>query len=284
MLAQLALTLATLLQPVDSTTTSDRSATATLSLDRITSFSSVVVNHINSSIGTESLPQGVGEAVEPGVFITIGRDKIQVFDQDAAALRDGVVADAGAAPECRSGCPAVLFDAFQYAWLKMAVEASYLDIDIATRVLLAADANVPAQTLLMTAYAVAETRPGAVPTLSILVNMAGRGLRAQPVFLLPPEGLELQQGSAALGLTIEFDSTGFVVSGSDATIGGGKKGTSVADVRQILAAVKKRHPGKDAIILVPRAGVSVGQLMALVQAISASYPRLVLSLGQDVVI
>ncbi len=284
MLAQLALALATLLQPVDSTTTSDRSATATLSLDRITSFSNVVVNHINTSIGTESLPLGVGVAVDPGVFVTIGRDKIEVFDEDAAALQDGVVTDSTAAPECRSGCPAVLFDAFQYAWLKMAVESSYLEIDIATRVLLAAHANVPAQTLIMTAYAAAETRPGAVPTLSVLVNMAGRGLRAQPVFLLPPQGLELQQGSAALGLTIEFDNDGFLVSGSDATLGRGKKGKSLTDVRRILEAVKKRHPGKDSVILVPRAGITVGQLMALVQAIRTSYPRIVLSLGQDVII
>lgn len=279
MFAQLALALVTLLAPADSAPSSAR-----LSLDRITNFSNVVVNHVNASIGTESLPQGSGLAVEGGVFVTIGSNKLQVFDRDAAVLQNGLVTDGTIAQECRSGCPAVLFDAFQYEWLKMAVESSYLDIDISTRVVFAAAADVPAQTLLMSAYAAAETRPGAVPTLSILVNMAGRGLRAQPVFLLPPEGLTLQQGSAALGLTIEFDAETFVVSGSDATLGRGKRGNSLTDVRRILATVKKRHPGKDAIILVPRAGVSVGQLMSLVQVIRTSYPRIVLSLGQDVVI
>ncbi|MCR9161755.1 MAG: hypothetical protein ACE37F_36285 [Nannocystaceae bacterium] len=279
MIAQLVLALTTLLQPAD-----DRSA-STLSLDRITSFPNVVVNHVNGSIGTESLPVGNGVTVDPGVFVTIGQNKVQVFDHDAAVLQNGLVTDGTVAQECRSGCPAVLFDAFQYEWLKMAVEASYLDVDIATRVLFAADAAVPAQTLLMSAYAAAETRPGAVPTLSVLVNMAGRGLRAQPVFLLPPEGLELQQGSAALGLTIEFDSNEFVIRGEDATLGrSGRRGKSLADVRKVLAGVKKRHPGKDAIILVPRAGVTVGELMTLVQVIRTSYPRIVLSLGQDVVI
>ncbi len=279
MFAQLVLALAILLQPAP-TSPSD----ATVSLDRITNFPNVVVNHVNGSIGTESLPQGIGLAVEPGVFVTIGNNKLQVFDRDAAVLQNGLVTDGTIAPECKSGCPGVLFDAFQYEWLKMAVESSYLDIDIATRVVFAAAADVPAQTLLMSAYAAAETRPGAVPTLSILVNMAGRGLRAQPVFLLPPEGLELQQGSAALGLTIEFDANTFVVSGSDPTLGQGKRGDSLPDVQRILATVKKRYPGKDAIILVPRAGVTVGQLMLLVQVIRTEYPRIVLSLGQDVVL
>jgi len=280
MLAKIVLALATLLQP-----SGDTQSTASLSLDRITSFPNVVVNHVNNSIGTESLPVGNGVQVSPGVFVTIGRDKLQVFDHDVATLQNGLVTDGAVAEECRSGCPAVLYDAFQYEWLKMAVESSYLEIDIATRVLFAAHANVPAQTLLMSAYAAAETRPGAVPTISILVNMAGRGLRAQPVFLLPPEGLELQQGSAALGLTIEFDNDGFVIRGADASLGRvGRRAKSLTDVRKVLAGVKKRHPGKESVILVPRAGVTVGGLMQLVQVIRTSYPRIVLSLGQDVVI
>lgn len=279
MLAKIVLALATMLQPADD------SGSVALSLDRITSFTNVVVNHVNESIGTESLPVGAGSTVEPGVFVTIGMDRLQVFDHDAAVLQGGLVTDGAVAPECESGCPAALYDAFQYEWLKMAVEASYLDIDIATRVLFAAHADVPAQTLLMTAYAAAETRPGAVPTLSVLVNMAGRGLRAQPIFLLPPKGLELQQGSAALGLTIEFDRESFVVRGADSTLGRtGRRGNSLADVQKILAGVRKRNPGKDTVILVPRAGVTVGDLMLLVQTLRANYPRIVLSLGQDVII
>ncbi len=279
MFAQLALALATLFQP--STGPSDD---APVALERITSFATVVVNHVNSSIGTESLPVGAGVTVEPGVFVTIGMDRLQVFDHDAAVLQGGVVTDGTIAPECRSGCPAVLFDAFQYEWLKMAVEASYLEVDIATRVLFASHADVPAQTLVMAAYAAAETRPGAVPTLSVLLNMAGRGLRAQSVFLLPPEGLELQQGSAALGLTIEFDATSFSVRGSDASLGREKRGNSLKDVQAILKPIRKRYPGKESIILVPRAGVTVGQMMALVQVLRTDYPRIILSLGQDVII
>jgi hypothetical protein len=279
MFSKIALALSLLFQPSGGSLSSD-----TGSLDRITNFSSVVVNHVNTAIGTEALPVGVGTRVEPGVFVTIGMNELQVFDNTVATLQSGNVTDGTLAPECRSGCPAVLFDGFQYEWLKMAVEASYLDIDIATRVLFAAAADVPAHTLLMSAYAAAESRPGAVPTVSVLVNMAGRGLRAQPVFLLPPEGLELQQGSAALGLTIEFDPQSFVVRGASASLGRGKKGKSLADVKRILAGVKKRYPGKESIILVPRAGVTVGQLMTLVQLVRTDYPRIVLSLGQDVVI
>lgn len=257
---------------------------APISLDRITNFATVVVNHINNSIGTEALPVGVGGQVDPGVFVTIGSDRLQVFDHDSAKLSGGLVTDNTVATECRSGCPAVLFDAFQYEWLKMAVEASYLDVEIPTRVLLAAASDVPASTLIFAAYAAAETRPGAVPTLSVVLNMAGRGLRSQPIFLLPPEGLELQQGSAALGLTIEFDGELFSVRASDAAVGREKRGRSIKDVKRILAPITKRYPGKESIILVPRGNVTVGQLMTLVQAVRSDYPRIVLSLGQRVVI
>ncbi len=281
MLTAVALALATLFAPAGGAL---QSPDQPVSLERVAGFSTVVINHVNRSIGTESMPVGQGVSVEPGVFVTLGMDRLQVFDHDAAGLNAGLVTDGTRAPECRSGCPAVLFDAFQYEWLKMAVEASYLAVRIPTRVLFASHTDVPAQTLIMAAYAAAETRPSAVPTLSVLVNMAGRGLRAQPVFLLPPEGLELRQGSAALGLTIEFSDREFVVRGADATLGAERKGKSLRDVRSILKTVKKRYPGKESVVLVPRAGVSVGQMMALIQVLRVDFPRVVLSLGQDVIL
>ena len=217
------------------------------------------------------------------MFVTMTLDRLYVFDQQKMKLRNGRVADRTVAPECRSRCPATLYDAFQYEWLKLAVEGAGLAVDIPVNVHLAAHNRLPARTLIEAAYAVSETRPAVPPTLSILVNAPGRGLRALPIYLIPPEGLELQQGSAALGLTIEFGQGIYKVNASDPGFARESRVKRLSQLRLALIQLKKRYPNKQTVILIPDDTVSVGQLLQLIGvAVSADFTRIVLSQGQDV--
>jgi hypothetical protein len=252
-------------------------------IERLSGYSSVILNHVNRALGDEHLPVGNGLLVEPGVFVTLGLDRLFVFDQEQMKLQNGRVADRTVAPECVSRCAAQLYDAFQYEWLKLAVESAALSVDIPVTVHFAAHQRLPATTLIEAAYAISETRPGLPPGLSMLVNAPGRGLRALPFFLIPPRGLELQQGSAALGLSIEFGQGIYKINASDPGFASEARVKRLSQLRLALLQLKKRYPNKGTVILIPDDTVSVGQLMQLVGvAVSADFTRIVLSLGQDV--
>lgn len=247
-------------------------------------YTSLVVTHVNRTLGTERLPAARGYGVRPGVFVTIGSERLQVFDGDQVSLTGGRVADNTIASECDSGCSAAFFDLFQHEWLKLAVESSSLATEVPTSVSFAVDTRVPARTVIDAAYAVAESRPVQPPSLALLVNSPGRGLRGQPFYLIPPKGLVLQQGAAALGLTIEFDGAGYRVKAEDPELVVGRRVRDLKGMQKLMIATKKRNPGKETIILVPGDRVSVGQLMALIRVVRVEFPQIVLSGGQEVLL
>jgi hypothetical protein len=248
----------------------------------LSGFVPVVIHHVNHVMGTEQLPAGRGRTVQPGVFVVLALDRMQIFDRDVAALQGGRVVDGTRASECRSGCPAVFHDAFRVQWLTAAVEAVTFGIGIPSRVVFAAHADLPTKTLLQAAYAAAETRPVAPPSLSLLVNGQGRGLQAIDFHLLPPDGLEVHRGvGAALGMTVAFGDGHYEVSANDPDFVAPRQANGIAGVRSITRVLKKRYPGKQTVVLVPGDAVSVRDLVELALALREDFPRVVLSQGQD---
>ena len=250
--------------------------------ERLQGFSTVVVNHVNDTLGTDKLPVANGGGVEPGMLVTVGMERLQIFDHDVAKLSAGRVSDTTIAAECSSGCPATLYDAFQRSWLEAAVESTAFAVEIPQRVLLAVHRDLPADSLLQIAYAVAETRPVQPPQLALLVNNARGSLRARSFFLVPPQGLELRQGSAALGLTVEVSPGRYRVSATDPRYARQHEATTPAMLEALARDIKKRYPGKETVIVVPRDGVKVRELMRVARIMQDDFPRLVLSAGQDV--
>ena len=254
----------------------------TQGFEELRGFSTVVINHINAVLGTENLPSGVGVPMEPGMLVTMTGDRMQVFDHDVVGLQGGVLTDTTVAEECRSKCPAAFFDAFQQAWVEHAVEASTFGVEIPTRVLFAVNHQTPAVTLVQAAYAAAETRPVNPPALSVLVNSEKAGLRAAPFFLLPPTGLEMRPGSAALGLTIFLEPGSYTVTAADTRYASERRATDLTKLAQLAKETKRRYPGKETVILEPRGNLTVGELMRVATTLAPLFPRVVLSGGQRV--
>jgi len=245
-------------------------------------FSTTVASHVERSVGVGNLPGGQGSEVVPGVFITLGLDHLDVFDHEALPLSQGRVADATPSPACRSGCARVLFETMEWEWLRLAVEGATLGVDIPVAVHFAAHRDVPAATLLQAAYAAAESRPVTPPNLSIVTSSAGRGLRSQAFFLLPPEGLLLQQGSAALALTIQVTDGKLRLSGSDSNLGPHAQASNLGQLRALLVALKKRHAGKDTVVIDPGDAMTTGELIELIAQVKPHFSRIVLSRGQTI--
>lgn len=251
------------------------------SFERLQGFSTVVVNHVDAAMGTDRLPVASGGGVEPGMLVTVTPDAVQIFDRTVAPLEQGKPVDPTIAAECASGCPAAFYDAFGRGWLEAAVESTSFAVEIPTRVLLAVHGEVPASTLLQVAYAAAETRPVQPPQLALLVVNTRGSLRALTFFLVPPRGLELRQGAAALGLTIAVSPGQYQVTTTDPRFARDQRVTALGPLRALASEIKKRHLGKETVILVPAPGVSVRELVDVAAAVQESFPRLVLSAGQE---
>lgn len=248
--------------------------------ERLQGFSTVLLNHVSKALGTDNLPNAVGLPVEPGVFVTVTADRVQIFDQDVVELSQGRLADTTAADECRSACPAAFFDAFQQSWLEAAIESTVHAVEIPQRVLIAAHSETPAQTMLALAYAAAESRPVSPPSMHLVVSSSRGGLRAQPFFLVPPQGLELRQGSAALGLTVKVSQGTYTVTATDPQFVREHRVRTPAELRRLLAEIKRRYPGKETVIIEPDQNTTVGDVMRGFVGIQSLFPRLVFSVGQ----
>lgn len=249
--------------------------------ERLPGFSTVVSSHVAAVLGVEALPDANGFPLEPGMFVTLGLDRIWAADRQIATLSSGRIADTVAAAECGALCPASLFDAFQAEWLALAIEATQRTIEIPSNVVLAAHEDLPVSTLLGSVYAIATSRPLRPPTFALVLSSPGRGLRAQPFHVVGPRGLRLSQGAAALGLRVRFGGGRIAVAAEDARYNRTLRGRDVAGLRTMLRDVKKRHPGKQTVVLVPDEGVTVAELVEMMVAVRAEFPSIVLSAGQE---
>jgi hypothetical protein len=253
-------------------------------VDRLPGFSAVVLSHVTANLGLDVLPTGDGSALEPGMFVTIGLDRVQVFDRDIGKLVDGRSPETTAAAECARQCPASLFDAFQAEWLTLAIESTQRGVELPSRVVIAAHNRLLASALLDAVYAMASSRPIRPPDLQLVLASAGRGLQGQSFSVLPPQGLELGQGSSALGLQLTFGRGRWLLRAEDPQF---VREVRASDTKQLAAAlrgVKRRYPNKKVIILVPDETVTVGDLVSTMTAVRAEFPRIVLSAGQDVIL
>lgn len=250
--------------------------------ERLPGFSAVVLSHVTAIMGLDVLPAANGFPLEPGLFVTLTLDRVQAADRDVIPLRDGRIVDTVAAAECGALCPASIFDGFQAEWLALAIESTQRTVEIPGNVVLAAHGRLPVSTLLATAYAAATSRPLRPPNFALVLASPGRGLRGQPFFVLPPRGLRLDQGAAALGLQVRFGRNAFSITAEDPQFNRDLRARDTAGLRALLREVKKRYPGKQAIILVPDETVTVADLVQVMVAVRAEFPRIVLSAGQDV--
>ena len=249
-------------------------------IERLPGFAAVVLSQVTSLIGIDVIPVANGFALDPGMFVTIGLDRIVVTDHEIAKLRDGRIVDTVAASECGRLCPASIYDGFQAEWLMLAIESTQRDVQIPGGVVIAAHGRLPVSTLLATLYAVATSRPLHPPSFALVLAGAGRGLRGQPFFVLPPEGLRLSQGAAALGLQIQVGRAGFSVSADDPDFNRRINAPNTTALRGVLRDVKKRYPSKEAVVLVPDETVTVADLVEVMVAVRAEFPRIILSAGQ----
>lgn len=253
--------------------------------ENLSGFTTVVVNQVNNAMGSERLPSAGGLPIEPGLYVTLSLKEGYIFDRPFITYSNGALQGSTFAKECRSGCSKTAFDAFHFTWRRLAGESGVMGIGMPSRVLLAADATLPATTLLDAAYAASETRPQQVPSLHLLVNGGKASMRARPFFLVPPKGMRVPPGQRILGLKVEFlGNQKYRITAADPRFGRTLEAEGQKQLKAMLRDIKKRYPNKESIILRPGPSTTVGDLVQVMLTAQKSFPRPVLSAGQRVLV
>jgi hypothetical protein len=246
-------------------------------------FDTVLLTQINALFGSENLPLANGSSVEPGIYLSITSQKVFVFDEEILALTDGVVPPGPASRECKSGCKTSLWSPLRRVWLAALEEAQTYVLEVPGRVLFAAEASVPAKTLIELAYATAETRPGQPPSFSLLVNGNNAGLRARTFYLLPPGGMRVAPGDNALGLRVTLGAgETFKVSAAHPRFAREIEGVGWKELAAQMVAVKKTYPNKGTIIIDVGEDATVGDVVMTMVAAQKQFPTVVLTKGLPV--
>ena len=246
-------------------------------------FDNVLLAQINALFGSENLPLGNGGTVEPGVYVTVSPQQALIFDTKIIDLQGGAIPPGPNSRECKSGCKAALWSPFRLMWLRALEEAQAFTLEVPARVLFAAEASVPAKTIVELAYAAAETRPSGPPTFSLLINGSNAGLRARPFFLLPPGGLRVAPGDNSLGLRVTLGAgESFTISAAHPQFAPNIEGVGWKELSAQLINVKKRYPNKHSMVIDVGDSATIGDVVMAMIAAQKQFGTVVLTNGTPI--
>ncbi|MFV8750237.1 hypothetical protein ACNOYE_06775 [Nannocystaceae bacterium ST9] len=262
----------------------DSLAAAPAQTEVLQGLDTVILTQINAIFGSELLPVANGAPVEPGMYAIVSPQQFSIFDQKIADLQAGALPAGPASRECKSGCKELVWNGFRNAWLQLSEENQTYDIELPTRVMIGAEASVPAHTVLELAYAAAESRPGGLaPNLALLINGGNAGLRTRPFYLLPPGGLRVSPGDNVLGLRVKLGAgETFTIEAAHPRFAPEVSGTGWKALAAELTKIKKAWPNKGALIIDVGDDASVGDVVNVMIAAQKHFDDFVLTDGLPV--
>lgn len=252
---------------------------STPSTDHIAGFSELLAREINRAFQGADLAKGTGYPVEPGYYVSMTKSAFRILDAAEIPLKEGRIEDGRISAECRSQCPVAYWNAFSKVWRDEDRSHARTRFVHPRRILWAAAAGLPAQSLIQSAYAALETWPQAnLPALYLLFDAGPGGIRARQFRLLPPGGVNLASQQAALELRIRIlpkqvyelsaHAAGFAFAGR-------KSGLNSLSTR--MSDIKRRYPGKRAVVIELAPDSSVQELAEVMDATLEIFPDVILS-------
>lgn len=250
----------------------------TQGIETLAGFPELLSRELVSAFGASKLVQGTGYPVEPGYYVTMTPDKIQVLDRASLKLDAGRPAKPEIASQCRSGCDAALWNLFSGLWRDSQTHDARARYVHPRRVLWASSGDLDAQSFLGSAYAALETWPqSSLPAMYLLFDAGPGGVRSRQFRLMPPGGVTTASQSSALEFRIRVYPQGryeFAAQSSQFPFSGSKKGSDALQTG--LTEVKRRYPGKRAVVIEPMPGATMSDLAAAMDATLELFPEAVL--------
>lgn len=249
------------------------------SVEQIAGFPELLAREISRSLSGSDLAKGTGYPVEPGYYVSMTMSAFRILDTTEIPLKKGRIVDTRVAAESRSQCPAAYWNAFSKVWRDEDRSHARTRFVHPRRILWAAQAGVPAQSLISSAYAALETWPQAnLPALYLLFDAGPGGIRARQFRLMPPGGVNLASQQGALELRVRILPNQVYELSAHAggfAFAGRKSGLNSLSSR--MSDIKRRYPGKRAVVIESAPESSVQELAEVMDATLEIFPDVILS-------
>lgn len=250
----------------------------TQGIEMLNGFPELLSGELARAFDKASLVKGTGFPVEPGYYVTMTADKIQVLDRSSLALKAGSPSQPKRAPQCRSGCDAAMWTLFSGVWQDSQKHDARARFVHPRRVLWASSADLNAESFLGSAYAALETWPqSTLPAMYLLVDAGPGGVRSRQFRLMPPGGVATASQNAALEFRIRvFPDTRYEFAAQSPQFSFSGEKTGVDGLKSKLTEVKRRYPGKRAVVLEVMEGTTMSDLALVMDATLELFPEVVL--------
>lgn len=247
-------------------------------VEQIPGFPELLSREIGRSFVGTALAKGTGYPVEPGYYVTMTRKQLRVLDKAELALQDGKPGKPVVAAQCRSGCDVAYWTLFSGLWRDSQRSDERARYVHPRRVLWALEKELDAQSFLDSAYAALETWPQAtLPAMYVLFDAGPGGVRSRQFRLMPPAGVDTATQSATLEFRIRvYPGQEYELSARAPGFALGGKKSGVSRLSERLSQVKRRYPGKRAVVLEPMPGTTIGDLSTVMDATLELFPEVVL--------
>lgn len=249
------------------------------SSEQISGFPELLAREISRAFQGSALAKGTGYPVEPGFYVSMTKSAFRILDSAQVALKEGKPEDTRIAADSRSQCPVAYWNAFSKVWRDEHRSHARTRFVHPRRILWAAEAGLPARSLIESAYAALETWPQAsLPALYLLFDAGPGGIRARQFRLMPPGGVDLASQQAALELRIRILPNQVYELSAHAggfAFAGRKSGLSSLSSR--MSEIKRRYPGKRAVVIESAPDSSVQELAEVMDATLEIFPDVILS-------
>lgn len=250
----------------------------TRGIEMLPGFPELLSGELERSFGEAKLVRGTGYPVEPGYYVTMTSDRIQVLDRTSLDLDNGRPVKPQQASQCRSHCDAALWNLFSGVWRDSHRNDLRARFVHPRRVLWASSSELDAQSFLGSAYAALETWPqSTLPAMYLLVDAGPGGVRSRQFRLMPPGGVSTASQSAALEFRIRvFPNARFELAAQSPQFrfSGVKDGASA--LLGGLTEVKRRYPGKRAVVIEPMDGTTMSDVVVAMDATLELFPEAIL--------
>lgn len=247
-------------------------------IETLAGFPELLARELARAFDNTKMVHGTGYPVEPGYYVTMTPDRIQVLDRSSLELRGGRPVKPKIAGQCRSGCDTALWNLFSGLWRDSQAQDARARFVHPRRVLWAVSGDLDAQSFLGSAYAALETWPqSSLPAMYLLFDAGPGGVRSRQFRLMPPGGVTTASQNAALEFRVQVHPQGkyeFTAQSPQFGFSGVRQG---ADALQAgLVNVKRRYPGKRVVVIEPMSGTSMSDIALAMDATLELFPEAIL--------
>ena len=240
----------------------------------VTLFDDLVRLHVERSLSGRIPEAPDGEPLRSSVYVTLTVEAAWMWDKPIVRFERGLFPRASLAA-CPKACSIPLRDAAMGALIEHDEYLNAAGLDFGPRFLVVADAELPAETLLLALRSLASASSGAPAGMDLLYRTP-RGLRSVPVYIPPPDPIPIRAAASPLLADIQITAKGWEARATHVYLPQPVTVSAEPALLSFIGDLRSRDPAKRVAFVSAPDRVTVREVARLVELVHREYPVVVL--------